>query len=93
MSDVEDAREREKEVIKKTGERDYTLLILGILVVLGFYGVIIVLLYTKVDNGIGLYVLGALSSAFSTVIGYFFGSSLGSSRKDELLNILKKIKM
>lgn len=92
-NDIEDAREREEKIVKETGKRDYTLLILGTLVILGFYGVIVILLFNKNDpNGIGLYVLGALSSAFSTVIGYFFGSSLSSSKKDEVLNILKRLR-
>ena len=30
-------------------------------------------------------VLGALVTAFTTVVAYYFGSSLGSSKKDEAL--------
>jgi amino acid transporter len=34
--------------------------------------------------------LGALLAAFSTVVGYFFGSSKGSSEKTQILSDMKK---
>ena len=62
--------------------------ILGSLIVLGFFVLMVVLVYTQVpsDNKDLLnLVVGALIGSFATVVGYFYGSSLGSSDKNELL--------
>jgi hypothetical protein len=59
---------------------------LGALVALGFFSITFYLIYSaKYDDAVML-IIGALISAFSTVIGYFFGSSKGSADKTELMN-------
>jgi len=59
---------------------------LGALIALGFFVVMIYLIYSgKYDNAVML-IIGALIGAFSTVVGYFFGSSKGSADKTELLS-------
>ena len=62
--------------------------VLGGLIVLGFFVLMVVLVYTSVpDQNKDLLnlVVGALIGSFATVVGYFYGSSLGSSDKNELL--------
>ena len=62
--------------------------VLGALIVTGFFILMVVLVYTSVpDTNKDLLnlVVGALIGSFATVVGYFYGSSMGSSDKNELL--------
>ena len=62
--------------------------VLGALIVVGFFVLMVVLVYTQVpDTNKDLLnlVVGALIGSFATVVGYFYGSSLGSSEKNELI--------
>ena len=62
--------------------------VLGSLIVIGFFVLMVVLVYTSVpDQNKDLLnlVVGALIGSFATVVGYFYGSSLGSSDKNEML--------
>lgn len=58
---------------------------LGALVVIGFFSTLIVLIIKGADKDTQNLLIGALIAAFSTVVGYFYGSSKGSQEKDELL--------
>lgn len=62
---------------------------LGAIIVIGFF-IILVTVFSKempVSNKeIGLLVIGALIAKFGDVVSYFYGSSKGSSDKNELLN-------
>jgi membrane protein DedA with SNARE-associated domain len=63
-------------------------IILAATVTLGFFGLIIFMMGVGVSATIMqplMMLLGTLSAAFGAVIQYFFGSSSGSARKDELL--------
>ena len=58
------------------------------IVTLGFFGVLALLVFAKIDAGIKdplLILLGALSAAFGALMNYYFGSSSGSAKKDELM--------
>ena len=61
---------------------------LGALVVIAFFAVIYLLIFNGVpagnDNLLNISI-GALLASFSTVVGYFYGSSLGSAEKNEIL--------
>lgn len=62
--------------------------ILGGLIVAGFFVLLSMLIYTQVpeqNKDLLNLVVGALIGSFATVVGYFYGSSLGSSDKNELL--------
>lgn len=66
--------------------KDVFMYSLGGLIVIGFFATTIYLITTKANNDALMLILGALIGAFSTVVGYFYGSSKGSSDKNELLN-------
>ncbi len=58
---------------------------LGGLIAIGFFVTLIYLIYNGTfKEQVGI-VLGALVGAFSMVVAYFYGSSKGSSDKNELL--------
>ena len=61
---------------------------LGGLIVIGFFALMYMLLATEVPDGnkdILNIVVGALIGSFTAIVGYFYGSSLGSSEKNDLL--------
>lgn len=61
---------------------------LGALIVLGFFVLMIFLVLNEVPapnaNTLNL-VVGALIGAFTAVVGYFFGSSMGSKQKTDIM--------
>ncbi len=62
--------------------------LLAILVTLGFFGVLAYMLKFTIPpagHDAMLLMLGALGSAWTAVVSYYFGSSAGSDRKTELL--------
>lgn len=62
--------------------------LLGGLITLGFFGTVFVVLFVPVPTtvrDIVLVLLGALIASFKEVTGYFFGSSSGSTSKDETI--------
>ena len=66
--------------------RNIFMYILGALIVIGFFATTIYLIASKANTDALMLILGALIGAFSTVVGYFYGSSKGSADKTELLN-------
>jgi len=59
---------------------------LGIVVTLSFIGITVLLIFRpELKDSLNL-VIGTWLTAFGTVIGYFFGSSKGSSEKNELIS-------
>ncbi|HPB25620.1 MAG TPA: hypothetical protein PLB59_07990 [Bacteroidales bacterium] len=73
----------------KNSIKDIFQYILGALVVIGFFVLMIVLTFKGIpseNKETFTLVVGALLTAFSIVVGYFYGSSLGSSKKNDLIN-------
>jgi len=66
--------------------KDIFMYTLGALIVIGFFAVTIYLIYSGSYNDALMLIIGALIGAFSTVVGYFYGSSKSSADKTELLN-------
>ena len=63
--------------------------VLGSIIVVGIIIIIALLINNEIpaDNKDALnLVIGAIIGAFLTVVGYFFGSSLGSAKKNDLIN-------
>ena len=80
FDDKSNARNREVEVTKATGKKDNAVTILAGVIVFGFFGGLISLVFVHLDKGSGAYELlymafGALTMKFGTVVDYFFGSS------------------
>ena len=73
----------------KTTGKDIFQYMLGGLIVAGFF-VLLYLLVSKtvpdVNKDLLNLVVGALIGSFATVVGYFFGSSAGSQKKDETIS-------
>ena len=68
--------------------KDYFQYILGGLIVVGFFILLITLVYSSVpeeNKDLLNLVVGALIGSFATVVGYFFGSSSSSAKKDETI--------
>lgn len=60
---------------------------LAIVITLGFFGILVGMMtgqLSTADNQALLIMLGALGAAWGAVVNYFFGSSAGSARKDEI---------
>jgi hypothetical protein len=61
---------------------------LAIVITLGFFGILATMLsgiWEPKDNSALLILLGSLGTAWGAIVNYYFGSSAGSARKDELL--------
>lgn len=92
LADVASARVRESEMAK-AGQRDYTPTILALALTAGFFGLLGLLIYANVDNEamtLLQIMLGGLSTAFISIISYYFGSSSSSRKKDETIANIKK---
>ncbi len=65
--------------------------VLAGVITVGFFGILILLMTGKVqgDNNTILIMLGSLSTAWTGIIAYYFGSSAGSQAKTELLSKAK----
>jgi hypothetical protein len=67
-----------------------TQIVIGGLVVVGFFGILGMLLFrpenfNELNREPIMLMVGALIAAFSGLMGFFFGSSAGSARKTDLL--------
>jgi len=62
-------------------------------IVLGFFALLFTLTYTdipKENKDLVNMLIGALLTAFATVIAYYFGSSSGSAKKDDTISKMKQ---
>jgi len=67
---------------------------LAAIITVGFFGILIMMMFGKVDgnNPTILMMLGSLSTAWTGIIAYYFGSSAGSQAKTEMLSKSPAIK-
>lgn len=66
--------------------KDIFMYALGALITVGFFCTLVFLIYSgSYPDAVNL-IIGTLLTTFGTVVGYFYGSSKGSSEKTELLN-------
>ena len=82
-ADRDSARKREMTV------KDRMPMILGIAANIGFFSTVGFLLFRTMpveSKDVLLLLLGALTATFKDVYGYYFGSSAGSAKKDDLMN-------
>ena len=69
--------------------KDYFQYILGGLIVVGFFVLLYMLAAKEVpdpNKDLLNLVVGALIGSFATVVGYFYGSSSSSAKKDEVIS-------
>lgn len=88
IDDLKSAREREVEVTKATGSKDYFMYILASLIVAGFFILTGLLMYHKIptdSNEVVFLLFGGLIAGFERVCSYFFGSSKSSAEKTKLI--------
>jgi len=60
----------------------------GAVIVISYFTVLIILAVQGNNPDALNIMLGVLGSAFSMVVGYFFGSSLSSAKKDEAISTM-----
>jgi hypothetical protein len=60
--------------------------ILGALIVIGFFGTMILLITKNPDDNRLDLLIGALIASFSTLVGYYWGSSSSSMVKDKTIS-------
>ena len=92
LADTQSARQREAIVVQATGKKDVNLYVLAWVVVGGFFiltGMLMLIpeLDGRTNNAMVNILFGGLVSGFATVLGYFFGSSKGSTDKTSLLSV------
>ena len=88
LKDVADARARERAIVEATGKKDWNLYVLAWVTVLGFFGLTGLLMKVSIPESsseVVFILFGGLVAGFTQVLGYFFGSSRGSSDKTKLL--------
>jgi len=89
ITDVQNARQREVDVVEATKSKDWFIYGLASLLILGFFSVLTILMFVplpKDSTGAIQMLFGALAMAFGGVISYFFGSSKGSADKTLLMH-------
>jgi len=94
LADVQNARGRQNAHEEATGKTDYNLYILAWTIVVGFFGLIGIMMYVAIpaaSNNIIYMLFGTLGAGFGSVMQYFFGSSKGSKDKTILMNNMKKV--
>lgn len=82
FDDIKSARERQ---IKT---KDYTPPILSGLITFGFFGLLYLLIFHPIPEGakdVLQIMIGSLGAAWLAVVTYYFGSSHGSSKKNDLI--------
>jgi hypothetical protein len=88
-----DADDRDSARDRQVRMKDWTPSILGLAIILGFFGVLAYIFkYGLPDEGsdVLLIMVGSLGVMTSSVGNYFFGSSAGSKSKDVMIADLKK---
>jgi len=82
FKDRDSARNREIQI------RDWTPKVLGFIITVGFFGILVFMMkYDIPDKSRDVLniMIGALGTAWISVVTYYFGSSAGSARKTEMM--------
>lgn len=76
VNDRENARDREVEIDKITGQRDWMLDTIAMVVILGFFCLCMLNYFVDIsDDHVITMLVGQISSGFVLVLSYYFGSS------------------
>lgn len=96
-ADRANARAREVAITRATGSRDWFAAGLGVFVVLSFTLVLCSIIFRPTNpkeerdpasSALINILVGAMTAGYSTVLGYYFGSSSGSKNKDQTIALL-----
>jgi hypothetical protein len=71
-----------------TVDRDWVPKVLAMAVTIGFFGILLLMAFQPLpgtNKDLVNVIVGALGTAWISIIGYYFGTSVGSMRKTELL--------
>jgi hypothetical protein len=85
LSNTKDARAREVEFVKATGQADKMQIAVGVIIMVSFFAALIVIGFKAIPPGnehIMINAVGILEGLVMSVAGYYYGSSLGSRIKD-----------
>jgi hypothetical protein len=87
FEDLKSARDREARIVEATGKPDYAQWVVGLIGLFISGTVIWVGLFGKInDRELFFHLMGLVEgSILLAIFGYYFGSSLGSKKKDDLL--------
>ncbi|MDA8156236.1 MAG: hypothetical protein M0Z52_07270 [Actinomycetota bacterium] len=88
LADVQNARQRETDIVTKTGKKDWNLYLLAWTVIVGFFLLVWEMTFASIPSanlGPVNQLYGAMAVGFGTVLAYFFGSSKESSDKNQML--------
>jgi len=87
-ADIQSARNRELEIIKTTGESEWHMPALAWFITAGYIGLVFTLVFVTIPtdtSGAIMMLFGSLSTAWGAIVSYYYGSSHGSSKKDEVI--------
>lgn len=83
LADVQDARATTVKLAETGSAISWGAPVISVLIVVGFLGLVISLMFKQVpDSQVVLVLFGSLSTAFGSVVSYWLGSSAGSASKD-----------
>ena len=94
LADVTNARNRQVEHERATGKSDINLYVLAWVVVFGFFVLVGMTMFVKIEDSTGavFMLFGTMATGFGMVLQYFFGSSASSSKKTtDLVNIARDV--
>jgi len=75
--------------------KEFYMYTLGSLIIIGFFTLLAILMFQPIQESnrdVLNLVVGSLIGAFSTIVGYFFGSSKGSADKTQHIKELNTVK-
>jgi hypothetical protein len=88
LADVQSARMRQVGSEQATGKRDTNLYVLSWVTLMGFFTLIVFLLWTPIptdQSGVIFMLFGTLAAAVTQIFNYFYGSSKSSSDKTAIM--------
>lgn len=86
LADVQNARAAGVRYAEIGGPNSYAPIVVSSLVVIGFLGMAVLLMFRQVpDSQLAIVVFTTLSTGFGMVLQYWLGSSSGSASKDQVL--------
>ena len=89
-ADRADARSREVELAKVTGEADWVPKFLAVALTAGFWSLVAALVFVSIpdaNRNIINIIIGTMSSGYVGIMGYYFGSSASSAKKTQIMGV------